>query len=338
VANVLKAKLTSAEKQRFENTPTANTEAYDKYQKGQELIRRGGTDVEFDEAVILFQEAIELDPNFSLAYVGLAEAYLFYAHWGRSSPKETIPKAMEAALKAQGIDDEIGECYGALGAIHLYLFDLETSEKYLKNAIDLSPSYVLSYEWLGRVNLLNGNIDQSIEFLKKAHELDPLAVKLKIDVAWAYYSFRQYDKAVEELEKILVTHPDNNYALWHLANTYTGQGNYQKAIDTFHKRTAGTHTNWVLGYTYGLAGNRKEALRILNYQLGKKEKQYVPSFMISAIYIGLGEKEMALDWLERGYNTEGANILFLLEMKNGSHFDQLRDEPRFKDLLDKLGF
>jgi len=153
-----------------------------------------------------------------------------------------------------------------------------------------------------------------------------------------YYNFRQYDKAVEELERILVTHPDNNTALWYLAKTYTTQGKYQKAIDTFHKRTAGTNTNWLLGYAYGLAGNRKEALRILNYHLEKKEKQYVPSFMISVIYLGLGEKEKSLDWLERGYNTEGANSNFLVLMKIGSFFDPLRDEPRFKDLLNKLGF
>jgi len=338
VAKVLGAKLTTAERKRVEKIPIVNTEAYDKYQKGQELIRRGGTEEEFAEAVILFQEAIELDPNFSLAYAGLANAYLFNAHWGRSSPKETIPKAMEAALKAQGIDGEIGECYATLGAISLYLIDLETSEKYLKKAIDLSPNYVMSYEWLGQLNQLNGNMDQSIEFYKKAQELDPLALKYKVFVSWAYYNFRQYDKAVEELEKFLVAHPDNNTALWHLANAYTAQGKYQKAIDTFHKRTVATNTNWVLAYAYGMTGNRKEALRILNYQLEKKEQQYVPSFMISAIYLGLGEKEIALDWLERGYNTEGTNPLFLIEMKMGSHFDPLRDEPRFKDLLNKLGF
>ncbi|MEE8383113.1 MAG: tetratricopeptide repeat protein, partial [Thermodesulfobacteriota bacterium] len=338
VAGELEATLSPQELERIEKTPTQNLAAYDKYQKGQELIRRGETEEEFDEAEILFQEAIELDPNFSLAYVGLADVYLTYADWGRSSPNETIPKAMQAALKAQGIDGEIGECYGALGAIYFYLIDLETSEKYLKKAINLSPNFVLSYYWLSVLNLLNGNIDQSIEFIKKAQELDPLSESYKNMIPSVYYYLRRYDRAVEEFEKFLVTHPDSNLALWYLATTYTAQGRYQKAIDTFHKRTAATNTNWALGYAYGLSGNRKEALRILNSQLEKKEKQYVPSFMISAIHLGLGEKEIALDWLERGYNTEGANPMFLIEMKIGSLFDPLRDEPRFKDLLNKLGF
>ncbi len=336
VASVLKATLTSAEKKRFENIPTENTEAYEKYQKGQELIRRGGTMEEFDKALILFQEAIELDPNFSLAYVGLADVYLSFADWGLASPNETIPKAMEAALKAQGIDSEIAECNETLGGIYISLIDFETSEKYLKKAMELSPNYVLTYTWLAVVEMLNGNLDQSIEFYKKARDLDPLAYGYSY-ISWVYYNFRQYDKAEEVLKNFLVAHPDDNFALWNLANTYTAQGKYQKAIDTFHKRTAGTNTNWALGLAYGLLGNKEEALRILNYLLEKKKKQYVPSFMISVVYVGLGEKEKALDWLERGYNTEGANSIFLVNMKMGSHFDPLRDEPRFIDLLNRLG-
>jgi len=179
-------------------------------------------------------------------------------------------------------------------------------------------------------------LDQSIEFYKKARDLDPLAYGYSY-ISWVYYNFRQYDKAEEVLKHFLVAHPDDNFALWNLANTYTAQGKYQKAIDTFHKRTAGTNTNWILGLAYGLSGNKGEALRILNYLLEKKKKQYVPSFMISVVYVGLGEKEKALDWLERGYNTEGANSIFLVNMKMGSHFDPLRDEPRFIDLLNRLG-
>jgi len=154
VAKVLKVKLTSVEKERFEKIPTSNTEAYDKYLQGKKIIRRGaGTSEDRDQALGLFQEAISMDPNFSLAYVGLADTYLSFVNFGRYSSKEALPKAMEAALKALGIDDEIGECYASLGAIYFYLNDLETSEKYLNKAIDITPSYDMSYNWLGWLNL-----------------------------------------------------------------------------------------------------------------------------------------------------------------------------------------
>ena len=338
VAKVLKAKLTSAEKERFEKIPTENTEAYDKYLQGKKIIRKGaGTSEERDQALMLFQEAISMDPNFSLAYVGMADAYLSFVNFGRYSSKEALPKALEAALKALGMDDEIGECYASLGAIYFYLNDLETSEKYLNKAIDITPSYDMSYNWLGWLNLLEGNLEQAVAFFEKANELDPVSSGYKVQIALGYYWYREYDKSLEAVSKVLTTDPGNNFALWQQANTLKAQGKYQEAIDTFNKRTVGTNTNWSLGYTYGKAGNREEALRILNYQLEKRETDYVPSYMIGVIYIGLGDKEKALDWLENAYD-HGYGIPFLFNMKYGHSLDELRDEPRFKYLLNKLGF
>lgn len=338
VANVLKVKLTSVEKARFENIPTLNTEAYDNYLHGKKIIRKGGgTSEDRDQALRLFQEAISRDSNFSLAYVGLANTYLSFVNFGHYSSKEALPKAMEAALKALAIDDEIGECYASLGAIYFYLNDLETSEKYLNKAIDITPSYDMSYNWLGWLKLLEGNLEQAVAFFEKAHELDPISSSYKVQIALGYYWYREYDKALEVVSKVLITDPGNNFALWQQANTFKAQGKYQEAIETFHKRSVGTNTNWILGYTYGKAGNREEALRILNYQLEKRETDYVPSYMIGVIYIGLGDKEKALDWLENAYD-DGYGIPFILNMKYGHTLDELRDEPRFINLLNKLEF
>jgi tetratricopeptide (TPR) repeat protein len=258
-------------------------------------------------------------------------------NFGHYSSKEALPKAMEAALKALAIDDEIGECYASLGAIYFYLNDLETSEKYLNKAIDITPSYDMSYNWLGWLKLLDGKLEQAVTFFEKAHELDPVSSSYKVQTALGYYWYREYDKALEVVSKVLTTDPGNNFALWQKANTLKAQGKYQEAIETFHKRSVGTNTNWILGYTYGKAGNREEALRILNYQLEKRETDYVPSYMIGVIYIGLGDKEKALDWLENAYD-DGYGIPFLLNMKYGHTLDELRDEPRFINLLNKLEF
>ncbi len=336
VAKLLDAKLTFAERQRVEKIPTENTEAYDKYQQGKKIIRMG-PGLERDQALELFQEAIEMDPNFSLAYVGLADAYLSGLTFGRTHPKEAAPKAMEAALKALAIDDELGECYASLGAIHFYLNDLETSEKYLNKAIDIAPSYDMSYNWLGWLNLLEGNLEQAIAFFEKANELDPLGFGYEFQIAWSYYLYRQNDKALEVVTRILAVDPEHHEALWQKANTLKAQGKYQEAIETFQKRSVGAHTNWVLGYTYGLAGNRDEAIKILNYQLKKRETEYVPSFMIGVLYLGLGEKEKALDWLENAYD-DGSGIPFIFGMKYDHMLDALRDEPRFKELYQRMNF
>jgi len=337
VAQVLNVKLTSVEKQRIQKIPTENTEAYYKYQQGRNLIRggRAASSPVRDDAIKLFQEAIKMDPNFSLAYVGIADAYLTGLNFEPSAAKEAVPKAMEAALKALAIDDEIGECYASLGATYLYVHDLNTSRRYLNKAIDITPSYEMSYNWLGWLNLLDGNLEQAVASFEKAHELDPLGLRYDFQIGWGYYWYREYDKALEEVTKMLAIYPADNGLLFLQAYTLKAQGKYREAIESFHKAD---HHGWAMGYTYGVAehtGNKEEALKILNHVLQERKTQYVPSEEIAVIYIGLGDKDKALDWLEKAYD-EGYGVSFIAGMRYDHVADPLRDEPRFKELLRKM--
>ena len=336
VVQLLKADITEAERRRVEKLATSNEQAYDSYQKGQNLIRRtSGTVAQLDEAIRLFEQAIGQDPNFSLAYVGLAEAYLSYASWGRASPKDAIPKASEAAHRAQQLDDELGEGYQTLGAIYVHRHEYEMAGQYLQRALDLSPNYVETYSWFAKMNLLHGNVPEAVALFRKAQELDPLSSVFTGYIVWAYYIDGQYDKAIEVSKEVLKDKPTDSFVLWAQANAYIGKGDYSKAIEIFQRRTIGTDTNWALGYAYGRAGMEDEARQVLDFHLNKVKDDFVPAMMISVIYLGLNEQDQAMFWLEKSFEEGIAPILWP-EVTMGPKFAPLRSQHRFQDLLAKF--
>jgi len=335
VVKLLKTNVTEAERTRVEKIATTNEQAYDYYQKGQNQIRRTeGTVNQLNEAVRLFEEAIKLDPNFSLAYVGLADAYLSHASWGRISPSKAIPKARAAAHRAQEIDDQLGESYQTLGAIYLHQQDHETAALYLHKALDISPNYAETYSWLGKLNLLQGNLDEAVGFFRKAQKLDPLSTIYTGYIIWTYYINGKYEKAIEVSEEVLMDHPTDSFVLWSLANVYIGKQEQFKAIEIFKRRNIGTNTNWAMGYAYGRLGMLDEARKILDYNLKKAKDNYVPAMMISTIYLGLNERDKALLWLEKAIE-EGIAPIMLPEVIMGPKFGPIRSDPRYLELMAK---
>lgn len=336
IVNQLKIKLSDHEKNILGKIPSRNAEAYLNYQKGQQIIRRGGGRLdELDEAVSLFKKAIDLDPGFSLAYVGLSYAYLEYIFWGRRPSNEFQPKALNAAFMALELDDNNAEVYGALGAINFYRFEFETAKGYLDKAIQLSPNFIPPYEYLSWIHIFENDKEKAIQLLQKAQELDPLSTKYIGDMGQAYFYFHKYDEGLKIIKSALLNHPDDNWLLWIQACLYLGKDHYEEAISTFQKRSAGKDTNWMLGYAYGMAGNKKEAERILNYQLEKRTHEHVPAIMIGTIYLGLGNKDKALEWLERDMEEGGQGMLFG-GLKMDKVYDPIRNDPRFKKILDNL--
>ncbi len=336
VAGQLKLKLSEREKNQLDKIPTRNAEAYISYQKGQELLKRGGGRIEeLDEAKRLFEEAIRLDHKFHLAYIGLSDANLEHVFWGRSAAAEVLPEALNAAFKALELDDENGEIYGALGAINYYRYERETAKKYLEKAIELSPNYLPGYEWLAWIKVYEGDSAEAMKLFKKAQELDPMSTKYFGEMGYAYFFLKQYQKGLEIIESSLMKHPDDNFLLWILGVLHCGRGDYSEAIRTFHRRSAGTRTNWMLGYAFGMNGQREKAEEILNYQLVRRSEEHVPAFFIATVYMGMNEKEKTIEWLEKDYEEGGQGMMFW-GLKTDERFDPVRDDPRFLDLLNKI--
>ena len=338
IVDQLKIGLSSQNNELLIKIPTRNAEAYINYQKGQDLLKRGdGYMHELDSAVELFEKAIQLDPGFSLAYVGLSDAYLEYIFWGRLPSSEVLPKALDTAFKAFELDDEKVEIYAALGAINFYRYEVKKAKDYLEKAIELSPNYHPPYEWLAWINIFENNLDDAIELFEKAHELEPLSTKYLGDQGLSFYYLQLYERGIEYNTESLLKYPNDNYLLWIQGFLYIAQEKYTEAIESFKKRSAGTNTNWLLGFAYAMEGNKKEAERILNIQLEKRKTQHVPAFMIATLYMGLGDKEKTLDWLEVDWE-EGSQGLMFWGMKTDKRFDPIKDEPRFQALLDKVNF
>ena len=336
VVSELKVALTERDKKQLEKISTDNSDAYIYFQRGQELLHRGfGKINKLDEAVDNFKKAIQMDPNFVRAYVGLSDTYLEYIFWGRTAPVKVLEEALNAAMKALELDSTNGECYGALGSINFFKFKKEIAINFLNKAIQLSPNYLGAYEKLAWINIFDGNTKEALRLFSIVHSLDPLSTKYRGDIGHAYYYSHQYEIGIEMMDELLEKYPGDPWLLWMKGYLYSGLGNYEAAINTYLERPTGKKTNWMLAYNYGKIGKTNEATEILNLHLKKRETQHVPGYMIATIYIGLGNRRKALDWLELDYR-EGGQGLFFWGLKTDPKFDLINNDTRFQKLLNYI--
>jgi TolB-like protein/Tfp pilus assembly protein PilF len=335
IADELKLQLTGEEKAHLNKAPTSNTEAYLDYQRGLEILRRGsGVKKELDQAVTYFQRAIELDPDFLQAHISLADAYLDYIFWGRSASGPMLDKALTALMKALQIDANSGECFGALGAIYFYKMELKTATRNMLKAIKLSPGYVEAYVKLGWVYGLAGDLENALVYFKRARELDPLSTRVLADIGQIYYVTRHYEEGIKFIKDALNNFHEDSTLLWVLGYLYTGTGQLESAVETLLKRPTG-QTNWLLGYNLGKLGRMTEARHILDVNLKKKEEGYVPEFMIATMCLGMGDKEKAMDWLEKDIDLRSLNFLYF-NLKGDPIFAELRNNQRFEKILAEM--
>jgi TolB-like protein len=335
IANELDLKLSPEVTSQITKKYTDNIEAYNYYLEGQSLLRTGRRMSENVKAASeLFEQAIFLDPNFSLAYIELANSYLSSVLWGYSSSNEIIPIALETVMKAIEIDNTIGESYEILGFIKFFQVDFQGSEKYLLKAIKLNPNYAESYVWLGNLYSLMGRKDEALSSFDKAIALDPKAIIYKFFRVHVFYYNEWYNTGIAELEADPLIATDNQLK-WILASMYCAKGEHAKSIDLFKQRGGNSDKNWALGYAYGINGNTDSARYVLDYLLKKRETQYVPGYMISTLYVALGESEMALDWLDIALK-DGPDYTFIFGVIRDPRMDAIADHPRFRALRNKL--
>jgi TolB-like protein/Tfp pilus assembly protein PilF len=338
IADTLQAKLTGSEQHAIASHPTENSEAYQLYLKGRYFWNKR-TGADFKRAIDYFNQAIDKDPNYALAYAGLADAYVLLSGYGAASPKDSLPQAKAAAKKALELDNTLGEAHASL-AQTLFAFDFEFAEanREFRRAIQLNPNYATARQWYSQSGLAPlGQFDDAIAEIKRALELDPLSVIINADVGNVLCTARRYDEAIAQLRKTLEMDPGFYYAHWNLGQALELKGltgdataEYQKARELNDDPLPGA----MLARLYAKIGRKDEALRILEQLRESSKQRYVSPYNFAIIQLGLGQKDEAIHFLEQTYqDRDGYNIAFI---KVDPFLDPLRGDPRFEALVAKI--
>ena len=337
VSSKLKSKLSGVEVAKVEKNYTTNPEAYQLYLKGRFYWNKR-TGEALKKSIEYFNQAIDTDPNFALAYAGLADYYVVPAN--PLPPREKMPKAKAAAMRALELDDTLAEAHATLArTLMIYDWEWAGAEKEFKRAIELNAGYAKAHQWYGGYLDAIGRRDDAITEAKRARELDPLLPIMNFELGMAFYYNRDYDKAIEELQETLALDADFPPANGELSAAYELKGMYDQAVAGFQKGLAASGTNeWYfsksgLGHVYAVSGKTGEARAVLNELRQLSEREYVPADRIALIYAGLGEKDQAFAWLEKAYEERSFNMAWL---KVEPRWDSLRDDPRFKAMLKRM--
>jgi len=338
VADTLQAKLTGEEQHAISMQPTQNTEAYQLYLKGRYFWnKRTGPDLQ--KAIDYFKQAIEKDPSYALAYVGLGDSYILLSGFGAARPQDSFPLAEAAAKKALQIDDNLAEAHTTLGfSLCVHHLDFASSIREFERAIALNPNYATAHHWFGDGPLLAvGQFDRAVAEGKRALDLDPLSVIITADLGADYLVARRYNEAIEQFHKAIDLDPRFYYAHWNLAEALELKGNLHGALAEYKKAVELDDDPFVLallGQAYAKLGQRDEALKILAQLPQIGAHRYVPSYSYALLHMALGEKDKAIEWLERSYQEgAGLDVIFL---KVDPMLDPLQKEPRFQALVAKV--
>ena len=339
IVNALKAKVTPQEKNGISKQYTENVDAYKYYLKGRNFWNHRGI-ADFDNAEANFKAAIKLDPDYALAYAGLADCYTYNQN-GSMSQLEAIPIAREFADKALALDSNLSEGYTSLGFIQ-YNFDYEweKSRKTLEKAIELEPGNPTAHFYYGNVLQFTGNTDEGLKEIEKAVELNPLGWAEN----WVYgrgcYFAGLNDKAISQYKKAIQMAPGQAEIIaWSLGLAYFQKKMYKEAREEFDKITFTDHKNRIDYYFamqslgYALLGDTLKAKDLLQKTLGEKRKNWVSPYVLSRIYVALGNYPHALDLLEKSYEIHDLHTAYL---NVDPDLKQIRNEPRFKELLKKM--
>ena len=338
IADTLQAKLTGSEQHVIAARPTESTEAHQLYLKGRYFWnKRTGNDLK--KSIDYFQQAIAVDPNYALAYAGVADAYVWLPGYTAGTPRDCYPKAKAAATKALQLDDTLAEAHTTLAlAIWLYDFDSAQAIREFQRAIELNPNYAIAHQQYGNNTLAAlGRFDDAIVEGKRAVELDPLSLVINTDLGSDYYYARRYDEAIAQLRKTLEMDPGFYIAHLVLGQVLDAKGARDAAIVECQKARGLNDDPSVLGVlarAYGLSGNKMEAEKILDQLKKLSQERYVSAYSFALIYLGLGDKEEALRWLEQSYQDRaGSDIGFI---RVDPLLDPLRGDPRFEALAEKI--
>jgi serine/threonine-protein kinase len=338
VAETLKVRLLGEEKRKIDKKPTENLEAYNLYRQGRfyadKLSEEG-----MAKARPLFEQAIEKDPRFALAYAGLADNYVIAAD-AIIPPREAFSKAKEAALKAIELDDSLAEAHASLGFVHYhYDWDWAAAEQELKRAISLNPQSAQSYTLYTHFLAGMSRYDEAKKYGTRALELDPLSVSNYWFLGWGAIYAGRSDEAIQFFSKALELDPNNPWTHWFLGRSYLLNGNPQRATEEMETGLRfGPDDPLGLGFTgyvYAVTGRRADALKILQRLDELQKRRFVSTISRVYVYLGLGDKDKAFGWLEKAYQERSDSLAwFRFDPESKS----LHSDPRWLQLMRKVGF
>jgi TolB-like protein/Flp pilus assembly protein TadD len=334
VVDNLNIELFGREKAPLIKRYTENFEAYNLYMQGLYFLDK----FEFQKSLEYFQQAIEKDPNYALAYACIGWNYNGQLMFGFLSPKEAFPKAKEAAERALEIDNTLGLAHNVFGTTKwLYDWDWEAAEREIKRAIELNPSYAENHNGYALYLSAMGRDDEALAESKRAIELDPLSLETNLVLGSIFSLMRQNDRAIEQYKKILELDPNYVPALLFLTGVYANKGMYDDAIAEAKKALdiwgPNQETLPTLAIIYSRSGKNDKAREILEEVLELEKKRYVAPTYIASIYGYLGEMDLAFNWLEKAYEERDQTLAWIKGLQN---FDPLRSDQRFKAMLKKM--
>lgn len=338
IARKVEVTVTGEEHARLTAARSVSPEVYESYLKGQFALDKGNTRANIEESIRYFEQATKRDPTFAPAYVGLAAAHSGLGSVMIGAPaEEERPKAIAAARRALELDPELADAHVILADIQQRQWHWADAEAEYRRALEITPNDAYAHGGLASWLLCHGRTDEALAWARRGRELDPVAVSGN-DVGWILFNARRYDEAVQEFRSVLAVRPDDANALWSLGFVLIAKQQSEEAIPVLEKAVSISDRSpgiaGVLVRAYAHAGRRKDALRLLAELKRRKQEGYIPAGAFVNAYLGLGENAEAFFWLEQAYK-EQSNILQWLKVH--PYFDPLRDDPRFKDLLRRVG-
>jgi TolB-like protein/thioredoxin-like negative regulator of GroEL len=336
IAKKVEVTITGQEHSRLVAARHVSPEVYESYLKGR--FARSNSRAEVEKSITYFEEAIRKDPTFAPAYVGLADAYASLGTVFRGAPPSEIrPKAISAARKALELDPELGEAHVLLAGVYQRQWRWADAESEYKQALELNPNDAAAHLGLADWLLCQGRTEEALAWSQRARELDPLGVT-GLSSGWILFHARRYDDAIHELRSVLAVQPDYAMAQWQLGVVLIANRQPEEAIPVLEKVVSVSNRSpgviGVLVSAYAHAGRGKEALPLVNELKRRRQKGYVPAAAFLNAYLGLGDYDEAFVWFERAYQ-EQSNILQFLKIF--PIFDPVRNDPRFADLLRRVG-
>jgi TolB-like protein/Tfp pilus assembly protein PilF len=338
IADTLQAKLTGAEKQMMVSQPTTDTTAYELYHKGRSLWgKRTGDNI--PKAIAFFEQAIARDPNYALAYAGLASAYILSPFYTGADRREAGSKAKEAALKALRLDPNLAEAHAALGKVLFFSeIDLAGATREYKRAIELKPNDADAHHWFSNDSLAAlGQFDEAIAEGKRSVELDPLSIVINADLGETFFYARRFDESVAQLRKTLEIDPTSFYVHYNLGIALQAKGDLSGAITEYEKAkqlsdNPTVATFWAQAKAH--AGDKDAARRMLSELDEISKHREVVGYLRALLYLSLNNKDEALRWLEQGYEErDGSNICWI---NVDPLLQSLHGDPRFEALVQKV--